>query len=56
VNGARKANIILRTFDDPITTACPSTILRTHPDATIFMDREAAAQVQSRFSAPSGKL
>ena len=55
VNGARKANIILRTFDDPITTACPSTILRTHPNATIFMDREAAAQVQSRFSAPSGR-
>ena len=56
VNGARKANIILRTFDDPITTACPSTILRTHPDATIFMDREAAALVQSRFAAPSGKF
>jgi glucosamine-6-phosphate deaminase len=56
VGGARKANIVRRTFDDPITTACPSTILRTHPDATIFMDREAAAQVQSRFSAHSGKL
>jgi glucosamine-6-phosphate deaminase len=56
VLGTRKANIILRTFEDPITTACPSTILRTHPDATIFMDREAAAQVQSRFSAYSGKF
>ena len=32
VVGARKANIVGRTFDDPIATACPSTILRTHPD------------------------
>jgi glucosamine-6-phosphate deaminase len=56
VVGARKANIVRRTFDDPITTACPSTILRTHPDATIFMDREAAAQVQNRFTAHSGKI
>jgi glucosamine-6-phosphate deaminase len=56
VAGARKASIVRRTFDDPITTTCPSTILRTHPDATIFMDREAAAQVQSRFSAHSGKI
>jgi glucosamine-6-phosphate deaminase len=56
VVGARKGDVIRRTFDDLITTACPSTILRTHPDATIFMDREAAAQVQSRFSAYSGKF
>ena len=56
VVGARKANIVRRTFDDPIATACPSTILRTHPDATIFMDREAAAQVQKRLSAHSGRI
>jgi len=56
VVGARKGNIVRRTFDDPIATACPSTILRTHPDATIFMDREAAAQVQNRFSAHSVKI
>jgi len=56
VLGPRKADIIRRTFDDPITTACPSTILRTHPDATIFLDHEAATQVQNRFSARSGKI
>jgi glucosamine-6-phosphate deaminase len=49
VLGPRKANVIRRTFDDRISTACPSTILRTHGDATIFMDREAAAEVTSRF-------
>ena len=54
VLGPRKANIVRRTFDDPIATACPATILRTHPDATIFMDRAAAALVEDRFLA-SGK-
>ena len=49
VLGPRKANVIRRTFDDPISTACPSTILRTHSDATIFMDREAAAEVTRRL-------
>ena len=49
VLGPRKASVIRRTFDDPISTACPSTILRTHPDATVFMDREAAADVTARF-------
>jgi glucosamine-6-phosphate deaminase len=49
VGGPRKANIIRKTFDDPISTACPATILRTHQDATIFMDRAAAALVEDRF-------
>ncbi len=55
VGGPRKANIIRRTFDDPVTTACPATILRTHQDATIFMDRAAAALVEDRFLADSEK-
>ena len=55
VLGPRKANIIRRTFEDPIATACPSTILRTHQDATIFMDRAAAALVEDRFLVDSRK-
>ena len=55
VVGPRKANIIRRTFDDPIATACPATILRTHPDATIFMDRAAASLVEDRFLVDSKK-
>jgi glucosamine-6-phosphate deaminase len=55
VQGSRKANIIRRTFDDPIATACPATILRTHHDATIFMDRAAAALVEDRFLVDSRK-
>jgi len=43
VPGGRKAEIILRTIEEPITTECPSTILRTHPDATIYLDPDSAA-------------
>lgn len=49
VPGPRKANIIRRTLEDPITTNCPATLLRTHPDATVYLDKESAAQVQERL-------
>ena len=45
VPGPRKAAIVRRTLEDPITTACPATLLRTHPDATVYLDRESSAQV-----------
>lgn len=46
VPGTRKAKIVRRTLEDAISTACPATILRTHPDATIFLDREAAEELE----------
>jgi glucosamine-6-phosphate deaminase len=45
VPGARKAKIIRRTFEDPVSTECPATILRTHPDATIYLDPESASEL-----------
>jgi glucosamine-6-phosphate deaminase len=45
VPGPRKAAIVKRTLEDPISTQCPSTILRTHPDAIAFLDRESATQI-----------
>jgi glucosamine-6-phosphate deaminase len=45
VPGPRKAAIIRRTLEDSISTACPATLLRTHPDATVYLDRESSAQV-----------
>ena len=47
VPGSRKAAIVRRTLEEPISTACPATILRTHPDATIYLDRESAAELRS---------
>ena len=45
VSGKRKAHIMRRTQQEPISTACPSTILRTHPNATVYLDEDAAAQL-----------
>jgi glucosamine-6-phosphate deaminase len=46
VPGSRKAAIVSRTFHEPISTACPATILRTHPDATVYLDEESAAELE----------
>jgi glucosamine-6-phosphate deaminase len=45
VPGQRKAEIVRRTFHEAISEQCPATILRTHPDATLFLDSESAAQL-----------
>lgn len=45
VPGRRKAEAIRRTLQDPITTDCPSTVLRTHRDATLYLDTESAAEL-----------
>jgi glucosamine-6-phosphate deaminase len=45
VPGKRKAQSVRRTIEDPISTACPSTILRAHPDTTLYLDRESADEL-----------
>jgi glucosamine-6-phosphate deaminase len=45
VPGSRKAKIIRRTFEDAVSTECPATILRTHPDATIYLDPDSASEL-----------
>ncbi|HET9086693.1 MAG TPA: glucosamine-6-phosphate deaminase [Acidobacteriaceae bacterium] len=44
VPGRRKAHIVRRALEEPVSTGCPATILRTHPDATIYLDRESASE------------
>lgn len=45
VPGNRKAKIIRRTFEKPIAVECPATILRTHPDVTVYLDVDPAAEL-----------
>jgi glucosamine-6-phosphate deaminase len=45
VPGRRKAKIMRRTLEAPIAPDCPATILRTHPDATVYLDEESAAEL-----------
>jgi glucosamine-6-phosphate deaminase len=45
VPGSRKAKIVRRAFTEPISTRCPATILRIHPDATVYLDLESADEL-----------
>ena len=51
VPGIRKAGIMRRTLEESMSTACPATILRTHPDATVYLDIDSASELdRSRFT------
>jgi glucosamine-6-phosphate deaminase len=39
----RKADAVFHTVNDPVSPACPATILRTHPEAYLFLDSMAAS-------------
>lgn len=47
VPGPRKAHIVKRALEEPISTQCPATILRTHPKTTVYLDRASAAEIAS---------
>lgn len=42
VPGPRKAEAVKATIENPVSTACPASILRLHPDATLYIDQAAA--------------
>ena len=46
VPGAVKARAVHATFAEPISTRWPSTILRSHPGCTVYLDAEAAEQLE----------
>lgn len=46
VPGVRKAAVVARGLSDPISTACPATILRTHPDVTVYLDPDSASLIR----------
>lgn len=41
----RKAVAVQRALEGPIETACPASILRTHPDVTLFLDEASASKL-----------
>jgi glucosamine-6-phosphate deaminase len=45
VPGSRKAKIVRRAFEEPISTECPATILRTHSNATVYLDLDSASEL-----------
>lgn len=48
VPGPKKAQAIKACFDGPISPNAPSSILRTHPNTTIYLDRESAALLNAQ--------
>jgi len=48
VPGPKKARAIKACFDGSISPHAPSSILRTHPNATIYLDRESAALLNAQ--------
>ncbi len=47
VPGEQKAKAIAAMLDGPISTDCPASILRRHPDAQLFLDAASAATVKN---------
>jgi len=45
VPGARKAHAVRNALLNPIGPACPATILRRHPRAALFLDKDSAAEL-----------
>lgn len=43
VPDARKARAVQRSLEEPVSPLVPASILRTHPDVTLYLDRPAAA-------------
>lgn len=45
VPASTKARAVYDTINAPISTACPATILRTHNNATLYIDKDAGANL-----------
>jgi glucosamine-6-phosphate deaminase len=43
VPGIRKAEAVRAAVEGPVSEECPASILRQHPDATLFLDRDSAS-------------
>lgn len=53
----RKAAAVRATLEEPVSPDVPASILRTHADATLYLDRESASalgrETLARFAAPA---
>ena len=38
-----KAEAVRKTLESPVDPAVPASILKTHPDVTLYLDRESAS-------------
>ena len=45
VPDARKAEAVKNALTGPINESCPASILRTHPNITLFLDKDSASKL-----------
>ncbi|MCR4707996.1 MAG: glucosamine-6-phosphate deaminase [Clostridiales bacterium] len=45
VPGPRKADAVFNALCGPVTEACPASILRRHPSAALYLDRDSASRI-----------
>jgi glucosamine-6-phosphate deaminase len=45
VPGKRKSSIVRRALEEALSTECPATVLRRHPNATLYLDLESANEL-----------
>jgi glucosamine-6-phosphate deaminase len=55
VPGIRKAHIVRRVIEEPISNACPATLLKTHPDATVYLDSESSSELAEILSSKAAQ-
>jgi len=46
VPGSAKAEAVRQTIEGPIASSCPASILRTHPNASLFLDTDSAFRLE----------
>lgn len=54
--GAGKADAVRAMLEDPVSPACPASIMRLHPDATIIIDDAAAAALTDECGSTPRRL
>lgn len=47
VPGTNKAEAVQKTVEGPVTPDCPASILQRHPNATLFVDQDAASLLKA---------
>jgi 6-phosphogluconolactonase/Glucosamine-6-phosphate isomerase/deaminase len=52
VPDSRKADAVRRALEGPLTPACPGSLVRTHPSAFVYLDRNSAAKLTRTFPPP----
>ena len=47
----RKATAVQQALEGPITSACPASVVRTHPNAYVYLDRESSSKLSRKYAA-----